>query len=137
MTPQIIMNSYQSQRQIFMPNIQMLFTFALNIVKFFDPCQKLVMLSWSRSCTHAILSHREIVVTPITPQNKNSMTVALQKQFGLCKKKIKDVYPKKVDHMLNEYVKKKRKKEKMHTQRRYAACLQRHVKKKVDRPYWK
>jgi len=38
------------------------------------------------------------------------MTVALQKQFGLCKKKIKDVYPKKVDHMLNEYVKKKKKK---------------------------
>ena len=34
--------------------------------------------------------------------------------------------------MLNEYVKKKRKKEKMHTQRRYATCLQRHVKKNVD-----
>ena len=34
--------------------------------------------------------------------------------------------------MINEYVKKKRKKEKMHTQRRYATCLQRHVKKKVD-----
>ena len=42
-----------------------------------------------------------------------------------------------VDHMLNEYVKKKRKKEKMHTQRRYATCLQRHVKKKVDNPFWK
>ena len=49
--------------------------------------------------------------------------------MGLCKKKIKDVYPKKVDHMLMEYVKKK---EKMHTQRRYATCLQRHVKKNVD-----
>ena len=35
------------------------------------------------------------------------MTVALQKQFGLCKKKIKDVYPKEVDHMLKEYAKKK------------------------------
>ena len=33
--------------------------------------------------------------------------------------------------MLNEYVKKKRKKEKMHTQRRYDTCLQRHVKKKL------
>ena len=54
--------------------------------------------------------------------------------MGLCKKKIKDVYPKKVDHMLMEYVKKKEKekREKMHTQRRYATCLQRHVKKKVD-----
>ena len=29
--------------------------------------------------------------------------------MGLCKKKIKDVYPKKVDHMLMEYVKKKEK----------------------------
>jgi hypothetical protein len=37
------------------------------------------------------------------------MTFALQKQYGLCKKKIKDVYPKKVDHMLKEYVKKKEK----------------------------
>ena len=62
------------------------------------------------------------------------MTFALQKQYGLCKKKIKDVYPKKVDHMLMEYVKKKEKekREKMHTQRRYATCLQRHVKKNVD-----
>ena len=33
--------------------------------------------------------------------------------------------------MLMEYVKKKRK-EKMHTQRRYATCLQRHVKKNID-----
>jgi len=38
LTPQIIMNSYQSQRQVFMLNIQMLFTFALSFVKFFDPC---------------------------------------------------------------------------------------------------
>ena len=56
--------------------------------------------------------------------------------MGYAKTKIKDVYPKKVDHMLMEYVKKKRKRkekrEKMHTQRRYATCLQRHVKKNVD-----
>jgi hypothetical protein len=51
-------------------------------------------------------------------------TWAMQKE-----NKIKDVYPKKVDHMLMEYVKKKKRREKMHTQRRYAICLQRHVKK--------
>jgi len=38
LAPQIIMNSYQSQRQVFMPNFQMLFTSALSFVKFFDPC---------------------------------------------------------------------------------------------------
>ena len=60
------------------------------------------------------------------------MTLLSKATWAMQKTKIKDVYPKKVDHMLNEYVKKKRKKEKMHTQRRYATCLQRHVKKNVD-----
>ena len=44
------------------------------------------------------------------------------KDMGLCKKKIKDAYPKKVCHMLR-HVKKKREKEKMHNQRRYVTCL--------------
>ena len=34
--------------------------------------------------------------------------------------------------MLMEYVKKKKRREKMHTQRRYATCLQRHVKKNEE-----
>jgi hypothetical protein len=64
------------------------------------------------------------------------------KQFGLCKKKIKDVYPKKVDHMLMEYVKKKRERE----ERKDAylkklchmlamACQKKY--KYVDSPRWK
>jgi len=56
------------------------------------------------------------------------MTLLSKATWAMQKPKIKDVYTKKVDHMLMEYVKKKRK-EKMHTQRRYATCLQRNVKK--------
>jgi len=50
------------------------------------------------------------------------------KDMGLCKKKIRDAYPKKICHML-WHVKKKR--EKMHNQRRYATCLG--ISKKKER----
>ena len=62
------------------------------------------------------------------------MTLLSKATWALQKTKIKDVFRKKVDHMLMQYVKKKgkEKREKMHTQRRYATCLQRHVKKNVD-----
>ena len=45
-------------------------------------------------------------------------------------KEIKDAYPKKVCHMPTRHVKKKRKREKMHTQRRYATHSQGVSKKK-------
>ena len=57
------------------------------------------------------------------------------KDMGLCKKKIKDAYPTKVCHMLRHV--KKKEKEKMHTQRRYATCLgmsKRKEKKRKDSP---
>ena len=56
------------------------------------------------------------------------------KDMGLCKKKIKDAYPTKVCHMLRHV--KKKEKEKMHTQRRYATCLgmSKKRKKRKDSP---
>ena len=47
-------------------------------------------------------------------------------------KEIKDAYPKKVCHMLEKHVKKKKKKN-MHTQRRYATCPQGMSKKREKR----
>ena len=54
------------------------------------------------------------------------------KDMGLCKKKIKDAYPKKVCHMLRHVKKKKR--EKMRTQRRYATCFGMSKKRRKDSP---
>ena len=55
--------------------------------------------------------------------------------WAMQKKEIKDAYPKKVCHMLKRHVKKKEEKEKikMHTQRRYATCLQGMSKKRKNR----
>ena len=85
-------------------------------------CQIVVTLSeihfilpWSRSRTHfhhMLCFYTRSKQTSIHPQNKTPcpcMTPLSQKHIkdmGLCKKKIKDAYPKKVCHMLR-HVKKK------------------------------
>ena len=88
------------------------------------------ILQWSRSRTrfhHILCFYTRSEQNFIHPQNKTPspcMTPLSQKHIkdmGLCKKKIKDAYPKKVCHMLRHVKKKKR--EKMHTQRRYATCF--------------
>ena len=75
------------------------------------------ILPWSRSRTHfhhMLCFYTRSKQISIHPQNKNSMSMydtalsqKYMKDMGLCKKKIKDAYPKKVCHMLR-LVKKKR-----------------------------
>jgi len=60
------------------------------------------------------------------------MTLLSKATWAMQKTKIKDVYPKKVDHMLMEYVKKKEKekREKMHTQKKVCHMLAKACQKK-------
>ena len=55
--------------------------------------------------------------------------------MGLCKKKIKDAYPK--EGMPQSSACQKKEREKMHTQRRYATCLgmSKKTEKRKDSPY--
>ena len=110
-------------------------------------CQIVVTLSeihfilpWSRPRTrfhHMLCFYTRSKQISIHPQNKTPspcMTPLSQKyikDMGLCKKKKKDAYPKKVCHMPTRHVKKK-KRENMHTQRRYATYPQ-GVSKKRER----
>jgi hypothetical protein len=68
-----------------------------------------------------MLPHWEMAAISIHSQDKtpchNSLSPKRSRMWAM-QKEIKDVYPKKVGHML-KHVKKK-----MHTQRRYAACSQ-------------
>src|SRR6185436_656947 len=88
--------------------------------------------------SHAILLHLEdskYIPHPSTNKTPRcAMFIPLQSyhhNVWAIQKEIKDAYPKKVCHMPTRHVKKKR--EKMHTQRRYATHPQGVSKKKRER----
>ena len=88
-------------------------------------------LSYSHDQDH-IHVHSQIASISIHSQNKTPSSIMtlsprLPSRIWAIQKEIKDAYPKKVYHMLKKHDKRRR--EKMHTQKRYCYMSTRHVKK--------
>ena len=94
----------------------------------------LYFYTWKIASTsiHPSTNKTPCCIITISLQNYHKIVWAIQKE-------IKDADPKKICHMPTRHVKKKER-EKMHTQRRYASCLQGMTKRKGRRkssPYKK
>ena len=144
LSPQININSYQSQSLSIMKNLlQLAFCFELcqilrpKLETFHTPMIKITYTS-----THMLyFYHWKIAIISIhlqkkTPSSIMSLSPRLSSRIWAIQKEIKDAYPKKVCHMPKRYEKKEsaKKREKMHTQRRYATCPQdmsKKMKKKI------
>ena len=97
------------------------------------------MIKMTYTSTHMLYFYSWKIASTSTHPSTNktprcAMFISLQSYhhnvWATQKEEIKDAYPKKVCHMLTRHVKKKRKREKMHTQRRYATCPQGMSKKR-------
>ena len=122
-------------------NPHMQFDFALSFVKFFDPWLETCHTIMIRARTHPLTCYTsELEDSKAFPSNYKIKLQVLSwlslqgyhQGYGLYKKEIEDAYPKKVCHMPKRYEKKEsaKKREKMHTQRRYATCPQDMSKKR-------
>ena len=116
--------------------------FSLSLVKLLWPFERIISYAHDQDHVHVhsqtILLHLEdSKYTPIHPQIKLHIVpwLFLSKviiiMYRAIQKEIKDAYPKKICHIRTRHVKKK--KEKIHTQRRYATCLQGMTKRKKER----
>ena len=130
---------YELQVQKTFPHIQLVFS--LSFVKLLWPFERITSYAHDQDHvhihSHAMLLHWKIASTsthPFTIKTPcHTMTISLQKlssKVWAVQKEIKDAYPKKICHIRTRHVKKK--KEKIHTQRRYATCLQGMTKKRRE-----
>ena len=115
--------------------------FSLSFVKLLWPIERIISYAHDQDHVHVhshatllYLEDSKYILRP--PTNKTpccTMFISLQSyhhNVWAIQKEIKDTYPKKVCHMPTRHVKKKR--EKMHTQRRYATCPQGVSKKRQN-----
>ena len=114
------------------PHMQLIFS--LSFVKLLWPFERITSYAHDQDHvhvhSHTILLHLEdskYIPHPSTNKTPScTMSISLQSYrhnvWAIQKEEIKDAYPKKVCHMPTKHVKKKKEREKMHTQRRYATC---------------
>ena len=144
----VIWNSYLEpyELQVWKAFPHMQLVFSLSFVKLLWPFVRFISYSHDQDHihvhSHAILLHWKIASTSIHPPTKinktpyHTMIISIQKlssKVWTIQKEIKDAYPKKVCHMPTRHVKKKRKREKMHTQRRCATHPQGVSKQKGEK----
>ena len=131
---------YELQVWKVFPHMQLVFS--LSFVKLLWPFERITSYAHDQDHvhvhSHAILLHLEdskYIPHPSTNKTPRcAMFISLQSyhhNVWAIQKEIKDAYPKKVCHMPTRHVKKKR--EKMHTQRRYATHPQGVSKRERER----